>query len=119
MFAYLGTWLLCLERIFFGLPFTRNLIPASHRLAITGLLAAGFCFFLFFTPRIILAQQLVDFTSIDPSECVAPSSYLSCYESAVETTAHCVSETSNDATAQKGCICVDGEEKINCFAEAC
>lgn len=85
----------------------------------TGLLATAFCFFLFFTPQLILAQQLVNFTSIDPSECVAPSSYLSCYENAVETTAQCVSETSNDPIAQKGCTCVDGEQKISCFAEAC
>jgi hypothetical protein len=30
-----------------------------------------------------------------------------------------MNEMSNNPTAQKGCGCVDGEEKINCFAEAC
>lgn len=65
------------------------------------------------------AQQFINFTAIDPNECVAPSAYLSCYEGVVENTAKCMNETSGNPTAQKGCGCVDGEEKINCFAEAC
>jgi len=66
-----------------------------------------------------LAQFSVNFTSIDPSVCAAPNDYLTCYEAAVENTAHCVNITADNPTAQKGCSCVDGIEKINCFAEAC
>jgi len=73
--------------------------------------------FLFF--RAVLAQQFINFTAIDPNQCVAPSAYLSCYEGVVESTAKCINETEGNPTAQKGCGCVDGEEKINCFAEAC
>jgi hypothetical protein len=67
----------------------------------------------------VLAQQFINFTAIDPTQCVAPSAYLSCYEGVVENMAKCVNETEGDPTAQKGCGCVDGEEKINCFAGAC
>jgi hypothetical protein len=37
----------------------------------------------------------------------------------IESTAKCMNETADNPTAQKGCGCVDGEGKINCFAEAC
>jgi hypothetical protein len=73
--------------------------------------------FLFF--NVVLAQQFINFTAIDPNQCVAPSAYLSCYKGVVENTAKCMNETEGNPTAQKGCGCVDGEEKINCFAGAC
>jgi hypothetical protein len=73
--------------------------------------------FLFF--RAVLAQQFINFTAIDPNQCAAPSAYLSCYEGVVQNTAKCMNETEGNPTAQKGCGCVGGEEKINCFAGAC
>lgn len=74
---------------------------------------------LMFRGKLLGAQQFINFTAIDPTECVAPSAYLSCYEGVVENTAKCMNETSGNPTAQKGCRCIDGKEKINCFAEAC
>jgi hypothetical protein len=52
--------------------------------------------------RIVLAQQFINFTAIDPNQCVAPSAYLSCYEGVVENTAKCMNETEGDPTAQRG-----------------
>ena len=76
-------------------------------------------FCLLFFLKVGLAQQFINYTSIDPNECVAPSAYMSCYNGVVEATTKCLAEFSNNPTAQKGCACVDGEGKINCFAQSC
>jgi len=70
---------------------------------------------------VVLAQSQIGFnyTTIDPSQCVSPSQYLTCYNNAVAKTANCMALTNNNPTAQQGCACIDGEDKINCFAEAC
>jgi hypothetical protein len=73
----------------------------------------------FLFSKTVQAQQFVNFTAIEPSQCVAPSAYLSCYEGVIENTAKCMNETAGNPTAQKGCGCVDGEQKISCFAGAC
>ncbi|PMD47251.1 hypothetical protein L207DRAFT_506248 [Hyaloscypha variabilis F] len=67
----------------------------------------------------VQAQQFLNFTEIDPSECAAPAAYSACYGDVVVSTAKCVNEFSDNPTAQKGCGCTDGEGKINCFAQAC
>lgn len=68
-----------------------------------------------------LAQTPVyfNFTTIDPSQCVAPAQFQTCNEQAAANLVTCAGLTSNNPTAQQGCACVNGEQKISCFAEAC
>jgi hypothetical protein len=79
-----------------------------------------FAFNIALLARVAVAEGIpFNYTTIDPSQCVAPNDYLTCYNAAVANTANCVATTSNNPTAQQGCACVDGEQKINCFASAC
>jgi IBR domain, a half RING-finger domain len=111
-----------------GSPISSNLSPPANLVAVF-LLASTSClesspsFPTYFSFFLLLSlsncQQFINFTAIDPNQCIAPSGYLNCYERVVENTAKCMNETAGNPTAQKGCACVDGEEKINCFAQAC
>jgi hypothetical protein len=76
-------------------------------------------FLLFLELALAQLPQFVNFTSIDPNECVAPSAYLSYYQGALEATLQCVNLTDNNPTAQQGCARLDGTRKITCFALAC